>query len=141
MRSRPEGRARMVRSGCLLMAVMMSCAACASTVNGRRQEVAFSSDPPGAEVIVDGADLGTTPAVINLARHHDHSVRIEKPGYVAYEMTTTSSLTNWGWSYLPIVIFPPAIFILFADDGAFEVVPHEVSAHLVAAPTAPEPSK
>jgi hypothetical protein len=141
MKSAANCRARLARSGCLPLALLMCCASCASTVNGRRQEVAFSSDPPGAEVIVDGADLGTTPAVIDLARHHDHTVRIEKPGYVAYEMTTTSSLTNWGWTYLPVVIFPPAIFILFADDGAFEIVPHEVTANLVAAPSPAEPSK
>ena len=112
---------------------------CASTVEGRHQAVAVNSDPPGAEVIVDGADLGTTPAVINLARHHDHSIRLDKPGYVPYEITTTSTLSNWGWAYLPAAIFPPAIFVLFADDGAFDVKPPQVTAQLVPASSGPNP--
>jgi len=124
-----------------MLAATVAFTGCASAIEGTRQQVAFSSDPPGASVIVDGANLGTTPAEIELGRRHSHSVRIEKVGYVPYETTTSSSLTNWQWiDVVPSLVFPPALFFEYIfDAGAYEVEPHEVTAHLLVAPPAPNP--
>ncbi len=128
-----------IRSCFLMLAAIVACAGCASAVEGTRQQVAFSSDPPGASVIVDGVNLGTTPAEIELGRRHSHSVRIEKVGYVPYETTTSSSLTNWQWlDIVPAMVFPPVLFFDYIfDAGAYEVEPNEVTAHLAVAPPAP----
>jgi len=140
MTSAHKRRVGLVRSWCMMLAITTAVAGCASAIKGTRQTVAFSSDPPGASVIVDGTNLGTTPAEIELARHDSHSVRIEKVGYVPYETTTSSSLNNWQWlDVVPALVFPPAIFDYVFDPGAYEVEPHEVTAHLVTAPSAPNP--
>jgi len=140
MKSPLQCRDHKFRSCFLMLAATITCAGCASAVEGTRQRVAFSSDPPGAAVIVDGANLGTTPAEIGLGRRQSHSVRIEKAGYVPYETTTSSSHNNWQWVYaVPSLIFPPALFFNIFDAGAYEVEPHEVTAHLLVAPPAPNP--
>src|SRR5258708_349149 len=140
MTSAHRRRVRFVQTWSVMLAVMTAIAGCASAIKGTRQTVAFSSDPPGAAVIVDGANLGTTPAEIELARHDSHSVRIEKVGYVPYETTTSSRINNWQWlDIVPALIFPPAIFDSLFDAGAYDVQPPEVTAHLLAAPSAPNP--
>jgi hypothetical protein len=111
---------------------------CATAVRGRKQEVSFWSDPAGASVIVDGTDVGTTPTTAELARHDTHSVRIEKPGYVAYEMTTEriESSTAPMWE-VPGLIFPPLMLVVPLDyylGGMYEIKPTEVTANLIAAP-------
>jgi hypothetical protein len=135
-----ERSSRVVRFCCVLLIVTVACAGCASAVEGRKQQVAISSEPPGASVIVDGTNVATTPAEIELGRRKSHSVRIEKVGYVAYETTTTSHFTNWQWiDVIPALIFAPMLLVLYFDDGAYEVVPHEITAKLIAAPTASNP--
>ena len=47
---------------CLLVAT-----GCASIVDRRRETVSFSSDPPGAQVIINGKTMGVTPAALALA--------------------------------------------------------------------------
>ena len=140
MKSAHKRRAHIVRSCFLVLTATVAGAGCASAIEGTRQQVVFSSDPPGAAVIVDGANLGTTPAEIELGRRHSHSVRIEKAGYLPYETTTSSNHNNWEWVYVvPSLIFFPVLFFDNFDAGAYEIEPHEVTAHLVVAPPAPNP--
>lgn len=62
------------------MLVVLS-SGCASIVHGSGQEVPISSDPTGADVYVDGEDVGKTPVTPNLKRKRAHQVTFEKPGY------------------------------------------------------------
>ena len=126
---------------CVALALTTASAGCASIVNGTKQKVAFSSDPPGASVTVDGTEMGTTPTEVALARDHKHSVRIEKAGYVAYESSTTTTFHDvWMLADMPVGAVVPGIELLeYWDPGAYEIQPHEVTAHLLAAPTTPNP--
>ncbi len=55
--------------------------ACASIVHGTKQEIPFSSDPPGAVVMVNGEQRGVTPTTITLKRGRDHQVIFKLDGY------------------------------------------------------------
>jgi hypothetical protein len=118
------------------MVMILAVSGCATAINGRTQEVPISSEPPGATVLVDGVNVGTTPTTVMLTRHDSHSVRIEKPGYVIYEMTTVTITSKWIYADLaPGLIVPPLILIRDTDQdmgGAYEVRPTEVYAHLIA---------
>jgi len=54
---------------------------CASIVKGSTQSIPISSDPPGADIIVDGSLMAQTPTNLKLKRKHDHLVTIQKTGY------------------------------------------------------------
>ncbi|MGB0792891.1 MAG: PEGA domain-containing protein [Opitutales bacterium] len=54
---------------------------CASFEEGSRQNVQVLSFPSGANLFVNGAPMGTTPATLSLPRKIAHEVRLEKPGY------------------------------------------------------------
>jgi len=70
-------------------AARLSCAAvillfasgCATIVKGSHQGVPISSDPPGADVLVDGGLVGQTPLNVEMKRKNDHLVTIQKTGY------------------------------------------------------------
>lgn len=69
-----------IRLGCV--AVLVSVATgCATVVKGSHQGVPVSSDPPGADVLVDGNLVGQTPLKVEMKRKHDHLVTIQKTGY------------------------------------------------------------
>ena len=52
-------------------------------------EVAISSSPPGAEIILDGKFVGNTPSTLRFAPG-DHSIRIEKAGFKPWEKPFTA---------------------------------------------------
>ena len=54
---------------------------CATIIRGPTQAVAISSEPNGADILVDGSLVGTTPSNIDLARGRDHLITFEKDGY------------------------------------------------------------
>ena len=54
---------------------------CATLIRGPTQAVAISSEPTGADILVDGSLVGMTPSNIDLARGQDHLITFEKDGY------------------------------------------------------------
>lgn len=79
---------------CLLIAT-----GCASIVDGRRETVSFSSDPPGAQIIINGKPMGVTPASIVLERsdYDKANVIFKKEGYEDQHSTIETSLNMWFW--------------------------------------------
>jgi len=45
------------------------------------QKIPVTADPPGARIIVDGAEAGTAPLILVLRRNQGHFIQIEKEGY------------------------------------------------------------
>ena len=82
-------------AGCLLIAV----AGCASIVDGRRESVSFSSDPPGAQIIINGKQMGVTPTSIVLERsdYDKANVVFKKEGYQDQQAVIETSLSMWFW--------------------------------------------
>jgi hypothetical protein len=65
----------------LLVLVLAGSAGCATIVKGSHQKVPIGSDPPGADVLVDGSLVGQTPLNVEMKRKNDHLVTIQKSGY------------------------------------------------------------
>ena len=65
----------------LLLICQSAIGGCATIVNGTTQKVSVSSDPPGAQLVVDGESTYTTPATVELSRKRDHLLTISKEGY------------------------------------------------------------
>jgi len=71
----------------LAVATLMS--SCATILTGTTQRVTIDSTPPGAEILVDGQIMGTTPARVRLVRDINtfiddgKEIRLEMDGYYA----------------------------------------------------------
>ena len=78
-------------------ASLLATTACATIMQGSQQGVSVNSNPAGARISVNGQQMGTTPAVVRLARSNAHTVRLELDGYAPYEMQLQKKMSGWVW--------------------------------------------
>jgi hypothetical protein len=64
-----------------LIAILSRSQGCLYLANGKSQEVRFESAPPGAQVIVNGIQYGSTPTEVTLSRCQNYTVVVDKTGY------------------------------------------------------------
>ena len=69
-------------------------AGCATLISGTEQKIPITSDPSGAEVIVDGNGTFTTPVDLKLARKDEHTLLVNMPGYHSVRVDVKKKL-NW----------------------------------------------
>jgi len=126
-----------VRRSRLVAAVvtLASVTGCATVVNGTTQKIPVASDPPAADVIVDGALVGQTPTSVVLKRNTDHLVTVQKAGY---EPRTTPVVKDVGGAVWGNVLAGGVIgWGVDAASGAqYKLVPSTVSVALVPVSTA-----
>ena len=130
-------------------------------MNGRTQVVAVSSDPPGAEVIVDDEVVGVTPTFVDLPRRERNpALRFRKEGFATIDLPVRRSPSGWLWGdagYTVVTglmagqaiggrqwahVFPQAAAFVFGIDlltGAAFKLPRHVQATLERTPFNPGP--
>lgn len=92
---------------------------CATIISGTKQTIVFSSQPEGAQVLVDGISVGVTPLTIELKKNKHSVVEFRKDGYatqnlpmgksfdgvtllsVFWDLGTTDILSGAAWEYSP----------------------------------------
>ena len=109
--------------------VALAIAACASIIHGTHQDVGITSVPPGASVTVDNIQYGKTPVIAKLTRKDNHIVRIELPGYQAFDATLTRSVSGWVWGN---IVFGGLIGLAVdaISGGLYKLDPYQVQAAL-----------
>ncbi len=88
---------------CLLalgFAALLFSTGCATVIKGGSTTVRFNSEPPGADVILDGETIGQTPMVKDV-EHGEHSVLFRKEGFEDIPAYLTSSFSGWS-----LLLFP-----------------------------------
>ena len=103
----------------LLSVSLLFTAGCASIFKGTSQIVTFTSEPSGAEVLVDGNSMGKTPLTISLKKNQYSTVLVKKAGFetisrpmgkkydaiallnVFWDLSTTDLLTGAVYEYEP----------------------------------------
>lgn len=99
---------------------------CSLVVNGRRQAVNISSNPSGAEIIIDGIVHGKTPAIIDLRRDSHHSISINLEGYQTFSMNLERKVSGWVWGN--ILIGGLIGVVVDASTGAmYKLTPDQVN--------------
>lgn len=80
-----------------VVAMMTLSTGCASVVKGTTQDVPISSEPSGADVLLDGNFVGTTPTSVKMRRKTDHLVTIQKDGYEARAVPVVKNVGGAVW--------------------------------------------
>ena len=81
---------------CVLLAAYAFSSGCATAINGMTQRVAVASDPPSAQVYVNDAPAGVTPAFVDVPRRDpDLKLRLEKEGYAPAVLAPECSRSGW----------------------------------------------
>ncbi len=84
--------------GLVALSMTLICmSGCATIVKGTSQKIPVASDPPGADVIVDGNLSGQTPTTVALKRKDDHLVTLEKGGYQTRSVAVVKSVGGAVW--------------------------------------------
>jgi len=100
---------------------------CASIMTGSTQAISFNSSPPGASIVVDGADMGKTPATLNLKRNKGYAVSIQLEGYETQAINLDRSVNGWVWGN--ILLGGLIGLVVDASTGAmYKLTPEQVSA-------------
>ena len=76
----------------ILVSVMLN--SCATIMSGQRQMVAFSTEPSGAEINIDGRTIGTTPMNTKIKRTA-HAVKFQKEGYRDSDYFFNKKFNGW----------------------------------------------
>ena len=77
--------------------VVFTVAGCATIVKGSTQKVPVASDPPAADVLVDGNLVGATPVTVTLKRKDDHLITIQKPGFQPRSVAVVKNVGGAVW--------------------------------------------
>ncbi len=109
----------------LICTQLFSLSGCASIVSGKKQDLAIRSNPPGADVLIDGTVAGTTPMITNLVRKRRHEIQFKKDGYPDITKGTTR---GFNWWYTGNIIFGGIIgLIVDPITGAmYKIKPQEI---------------
>ncbi len=78
----------------LVMSLGLLGGGCATIVDGTDQKVPVTSNPPGANVMVDGGSTVTTPTDLKLSRREAHSLLISMPGYHSERVSMKRELSG-----------------------------------------------
>lgn len=94
-----------------------------SIFGGSSQQLMVISDPPGAQVLINGTAAGTTPLQYQVPRRGDLVVEVQKPGYKSQSRMTGRKLSSIGI----VDVVGGAIFLLpllgLIASGAWEQDP------------------
>lgn len=77
-----------------LIVTLLLFSGCSTIVNGTTQSVSISSDPQGADVLVDGEFVGNTPVAVDLKRKHNHLVTVSLDGYETQQIAINKVMSG-----------------------------------------------
>ena len=126
---------RTTMSGRVVAAVVSSClllnlTGCATIMHGTSQTVEVRSAPHGANVTVDGRDVGMTPLKTEFKRGVPHTVQISKDGYLQ-ETVVTTTRGNSTIALNAIIGGGVGAVIDLASGAATHVTPEAITVDLV----------
>ncbi len=79
----------------ILIAYHLTLTGC-SIFGGSTQPLMVNSEPPGAQVLINGTAAGTTPLQYQVPRRGDLTVEVQKPGYKTQSRQTGRKLSSIG---------------------------------------------
>ncbi len=65
----------------LILGLLFALNGCATILHGTTQDIGITTDPAGADLLLDGQHPYKSPAIITMKRKHDHTVEISQEGY------------------------------------------------------------
>lgn len=112
-----------------LVATTLVGSGCGTIIQGTSQEVSVSSNPSGAAISINGQQMGTTPASLNLSRKDRHTVRLDLSGYQPYEMALSRGVSGWVWGN---IVFGgiPGLAIDAISGGMYKLTPEQVTGEM-----------
>ena len=113
---------------------------CATAINSPAQAVQFWSQPPGADVIIDGVIHVKTPGTVRLSRLGPHSAVFQKDGYEPKKVAITRGMSKWVFMDIVCLIFVTKCVSEDIEDGGFYKFDDKINVKLIGLPSDAAPS-
>jgi|SRR5690554_6879304 len=86
-----------------LIVSLLLISSCSSIINGRTQEISIHSNVDGADVVLNGYNLGTTPVNrVTIKREEKYHLIVKKDGYKEYSSVLHTKFDKWFWGNIVI---------------------------------------
>tara|TARA_B100001142_G_scaffold317569_1_gene358683 strand:+ start:637 stop:1005 length:369 start_codon:yes stop_codon:yes gene_type:complete len=86
----------------LLLIVVFTFQNCATLLAPKKSTIAVTSEPRGADVIVNGYKMGVTPVELSLDNDKDYTIEYRKEGYEKV-VKMVGTKTSAGWIILDVL--------------------------------------
>lgn len=113
----------------LLIFVIIQFTGCATLFKGTSNNVDFSSQPPGADVYVNGTLRGKTPVELKLVSKETYTIEFRKEGYHPVTRTITNKV-GAGWIVLDVITGLVPVLIDAVTGAWYELDQKNVTAIL-----------
>jgi hypothetical protein len=102
---------------------------CASIISTSKQTININTNPSGANVSINGENVGISPLFYSFSRKNDYTVKIDLAGYQPYELRLTRSLNPWVFGN---IIFGGLIGIVIdaATGAIYKLSPDQINTNL-----------
>lgn len=70
---------------------------CATILDGSNQPVTFNSSPNGAQILVNGMQMGVTPLTTQVKRSKTAMILVKKEGYQEQQLTLQTKVNTYFW--------------------------------------------
>lgn len=70
---------------------------CATLIKGSSQSIPVSSDPPAADIVLDGKVVGQTPKTLVLKRDNNYLITIQKTGFEQQSVPVVKNIGGAVW--------------------------------------------
>lgn len=121
----------------VLVGLLASGGGCATIISGSTERIRFESEPPGAQVTVDGRTY-TAPVEVELSRDTGHRVEFALPGHATMRRYVWRDDNTWVIGSRVLGGFP-GVVIDQAIGGGFDLEPDVVSVRLIPLPPPRQP--
>ncbi|MEM7738936.1 MAG: PEGA domain-containing protein [Deinococcota bacterium] len=106
----------------IIMSLLLS--SCATIFKGGEQNIAFNSNPQGAEILIDGEPFGTTPQIIRLEVQRSYEVTLRQG---SEERTITiRNRVGTQWVVLDVLGLLIPLLVDASTGDWYELSPDEV---------------
>lgn len=114
----------------LAVLIFIFISSCATFFGDTTREVHINSEPPGANIYVNGVLYAKTPGQILLpnAGYAKHKIVLSKSGFESSNIYVTTQFQKIG--YLNILM-PPGYFVDFAADTMFKLNPKDLNQDVI----------
>jgi hypothetical protein len=123
-------RNRKIICYCFLFAVLpFVIGGCATVFKGTSRDLQINSDPPGAEVYIDGSLEGSTPTTVSVKSTMNHRVSLKMDGYEPLDTVVFKQISPVWVSVDLMLLWLPAI-VDMATGAWYELNPAMIYAVL-----------
>ena len=110
---------------------------CATIMSGTTERIRFESNPPGAQVSVNGRSY-TTPVDVELPRHKNHDAEFVLPQYLPAKRQVVRDTNDWVYGNI-LIGGLIGLMIDSANGASSDLQPDIVRVELVPEPVAIKP--